>query len=66
MSRALLSYLDVAGPEYSYLGHFRQFRFLDQGHNDISEDDADEMDKLVEHMGSSRMPTSPSDKPQGA
>ncbi len=31
----LLSYLgDMSGPEYAYLGHFRQERFLAQGHND--------------------------------
>ncbi len=30
----LLGYLDVSGPEYEYLGHFRQRQFLAQGHNE--------------------------------
>ncbi len=29
----LLGYLDVSGPEFAYLGHFRQRQFLVQGHN---------------------------------
>jgi hypothetical protein len=29
----------VSGPLYDYLGHFRQRRFLEQGHNDVGGED---------------------------
>lgn len=34
MTDDLFSYLDVSGPEFAYLGHFREARFLCAGHND--------------------------------
>ena len=67
MAFDLLSYLDVGGPLFSYLGHFRQLKILECGHNDSSgEDDAAQVDKFLEGMGSSRMTSTAQDEPGGA
>ena len=63
MSRDLLSYLDVRGPLFAYLGHFRSTQCLDEGHNT---DDADAADKMYEQLGSDKLTDKASDKPGGA
>jgi hypothetical protein len=63
-----LTECDLNGPEYAYLGHFRQMRGLELGHNDVNPcaNDADQMDKFIESMEAERSPTTISDKPGGA
>jgi hypothetical protein len=63
MSRDLLGYLDVSGPLYAWLGHFRSTKCLDEGHNT---DDADAADKMYEQMAGGRLNSKASDEPGGA
>jgi hypothetical protein len=59
-----LAYLgDLSGPEYAWLGHFRSPEILAAGHND---DDAEQVDDMVQNLEADRMPNSISSSAQGA
>jgi hypothetical protein len=45
----------VTGPLYAYLGHFKNPKWLEQGHNDI--DDAENQDQTIAQFYQGRAPT---------
>jgi hypothetical protein len=70
----LHGWIDAHSHLYDYMGHFMNAKILSQGHNtdkpstgDTSgADDAAEVDKLVEGLGSGRLTQEASTSPEGA
>lgn len=49
---------EVTGPLFDYLGHFRQSKWLEQGHNDVGENDDNQLDQIQAQIYGAAAPAS--------